>query len=123
MSEELDRLRNELATWHLGLDERSKTFFDAVYAQDARILVTAMGGADVSADEIGAHATLAALLGTDGASAAGDVVPYIAISRQPTVEPEVPTAGTPFSLRWAETNSAAVSWAMLMQPTCMSNGT
>jgi hypothetical protein len=109
MSDALDQVRNELASWYAALEPRTRDFFEAVYARDRSIAAGAIGGELLSADDLDQHETLGALLGVDAESSVYDVMPYIGISGQPEIDPDDVVAGAHFVVRWAEVNYGAAS--------------
>jgi hypothetical protein len=68
MSDALNALRNELTTWYAPLDRRTQGFFEAVYAEAPALVASAIGGGQVTSDEIREHGTLASMLGADAGS-------------------------------------------------------
>lgn len=108
-SDSLSKLRNELTTWYMSLDERNEYYFDRVYEHDARVLVNALGGYTITAEEIGHYSTLAALLGVDADGEASDVVPHIALSSSPVTQPASAQADQAFKLEWVDINYGTAS--------------
>jgi len=105
MSDDLIHLRNLMTTWYIALDERNEYLFEQVYEHDARVLVNALGGYLVTAEEITRFPTLKALLGVDADDAdASAVLPHVAGSSAPVTEPATAQENQAFKLEWVDIN-------------------
>jgi hypothetical protein len=109
MSDALNALRNELTTWYASLDSRTQGFFEAIYAEAPAVVASALGGGQVTSDEIREHATLASMLGADAGSSVTDLVPYIGAAAGIVVNPSEPLTGEEFVVRWADQNYGSPS--------------
>ena len=106
MSDALDDLRNQATTWYLSLDERTRTVFEAVYAEAPGVVVRAPGGAQVGEAELGQHTSLASVLdAADGNTET--VVPYIAVEGGVRLTPRAPTDVQALHVSWTDCNYGA----------------
>jgi hypothetical protein len=107
ISTDLGFLRNELTSWYISLDDRNEYIFERVYEHDSRVLVDALGGFGVTAQEIGLYPTLRELLGvdsdaTDADPAAG--LPHVFGSSPPVTEPASAAENQAFKVQWVDIN-------------------
>jgi hypothetical protein len=98
-----DKLRNEMASWYVGLDDRTKAIFDHIYNQEPRLVLRAVAPDNYIDDDEGLPpgATLGEVLNPDGATSPmlmlGSISGY-----GHAIDPEGPDASTPFTIRWTE---------------------
>jgi hypothetical protein len=109
MSDALDELRDQMTSWYLGLDERTRSYLEAAYAQAPGVIVNSIGATGVSADEIAQHASLASLFDADPSGDVATTFPYIGGDGPLLVEPERPVGDDAFVLRWIDVNWGASS--------------
>jgi hypothetical protein len=99
-----DKLRNEMASWYVGLDDRTKEIFDHIYRRQPRAVLRAIAPDNyIEDDEPLPGSTLGEVLNPDGAGDAGSLLGMIE-GHSHTIEPEGTDANAPFTINWTEAN-------------------